>query len=189
MKYNFDFYPPTPAETSQPQTNPEMLPELIHICDGVWVAPDNPEPWLATGDYLNIEDFWLVSNPPKRSDLIVINGISQLKNKIYLSGATYAFQRFCYMLAEQNKDMDAGKASSELYHKHLNPYNVNPYRDRVLLETQIVKDHSDSEAMKKLRFLGFGPKSLLIIKRVIDDILPLEEPDIFPAEEIQEATE
>jgi len=163
MTYDFDYYPPRKIEIYGPPTPAELLPPLQPICEGVWLASEDVESWLATGNYVNIEDFWLAANPPKRHQIMELRGDTIVTSKTYLSNATYAFHQMCYELAR-----DTSNESWEfLFYEAFNIYDREIARDQILLETQKAKDFLDVLKQGQRQYIALKSKSLRLIERVL----------------------
>ena len=168
MKYDFDYYPPRPVDVADDLPSIESLKPLKRICEGVWVAPMSPEPWLESGEYLNIDDFWLAAPEPSPGKTYEAEDGTRVRDKTYLSNATYVFQQLCYLLSKE--EPDGGKAQQELFHEYFNPYDkfARSQRNRILLETQVAKDFAEELEQRK-KVPGIRKAGKLLLQKVFFD--------------------
>jgi hypothetical protein len=163
-RYNFEVYPPSPIEIDEPVPSDMML-GLEEVCEGVFCSPSSPEPWMTSGLFVNIEDFWLSVDPPRYRDLVRTDN----RWRQYLSTGTAAF-RCIYqeLMAQDRPNVSDRWARLMLYPGFM--YQPNPE-----LERRILVAHSAARRILELSeskgsyVPGIGPARRRVIRRALLD--------------------
>jgi hypothetical protein len=174
-RYDFSHWPPMPVE--QPPVLPAQSADVDELChDMLYIPnPSRKRAVYATGDWVDIVDFWLEADEPKENALLKVgDGSVRVMTAWHLGAPTYAFHQLAYELCYRACDevgIDpndlASQSKTPLYRfllgKVTNPTDTETSNQHLLIARKVLTDIYDG--LDDLP-LGLGKKSRLILAKV-----------------------
>lgn len=183
-RYDFEYWPPLPLE--QEPVEPISDGFDYELCEEL-LCSDDPmirQALHASGEWLDIEDFWLEAKPPKDSNLIYDPQLYNLAahgeetkrvlNKRHLSNATLIFRELAYDIADLSHyaesplddsyhDSDGSTTGQLLAQCIFNDRDRTCGQEELLIRRDYVTDlYHNKEFMP----WALGPESHLLIAKV-----------------------
>jgi hypothetical protein len=176
-RYDFRYWPPMALE--QPPVIPAQSAQIEELSTEFLYIPDRArrQAVYATGDWVDIVDFWLEADEPKTYDTYSrIDGESRVqlvRSAYHLSASTFAFHRLLYEMSYRVADEmdidpnDFQKQSQtpvyKLVHEATNQWNTRVSNQHLLVARSVLEGIFDgSEDLP----LGLAKKSQLILAKV-----------------------
>ena len=185
-RFDFNYWPPRPVE--QPAITPAQSSLDEEICYDLLLVQDDDrrQAVYATGDWADIQDFWLEAVKPPRAKDVEAETIVQpfsnepqsgfkLLNRRYLRTSAFAFRRTSEEVARLDGEMHR---ESPLFQLVKDEFDAN-------VDPETAAENFLSEFVFNRRDARFLPHQLLIARRALVtmyDEVPREDINPWPAD-------
>ncbi len=178
FRYDFNVYPPGQIDIGEVEPNYDRY-GLDRFGGDVYFAPSGPEPWLASGEFVNIEDFWFACDPPD-PELLKIPGY---RFGSYLSSGTKAFRAiYQYMAFDERARRSLSEIVFGAYGYLSSPPNREAER-KIMVGLAAVQELATDLVAKRVKLSGINDRLPTLICRAVWDI---DEQPTFDPEHVDE---